>query len=114
VRFRSDNGTFSGEPRENCEACSDFFKDCHPQLDGRVVFYPLAAPYFGELWESGIKLIKYHLRRVIGNQIVTYEELTTILGKIETCLKAAIRPQQRSVRFFRHHNWPFFDQGISV
>ncbi|XP_026467639.1 uncharacterized protein LOC113371215 [Ctenocephalides felis] len=51
-------------------------------------FNPPAAPHFGGLWESNIKSIKAHLYRVIGEQILTYEELNTVLIQIEALLNS--------------------------
>jgi hypothetical protein len=51
-------------------------------------FIPPSAPHFGGLWESGVKLVKTHLKRVIGNHILTYEELYTLLTNIEALLNS--------------------------
>lgn len=51
-------------------------------------FIPPAAPHFGGLWEAGVKSTKYHLKRIIGDGLCTYEELTTILCQIEGCLNS--------------------------
>lgn len=51
-------------------------------------FIPPHAPNFGGLWEAGIKSIKYHMRRVIGDSTLTYEELSTVLAQIEACLNS--------------------------
>ncbi|XP_060518692.1 uncharacterized protein LOC132697296 [Cylas formicarius] len=51
-------------------------------------FIPPSAPHFGGIWESGIKSVKGHLMRVIGSQILTYEELSTILCQIEAVLNS--------------------------
>ena len=42
-------------------------------------FNPPAAPHMGGKWEAVIKLIKFHLRRTIGETLLTFEELTTLL-----------------------------------
>ncbi|XP_047041318.1 uncharacterized protein LOC124645549 [Helicoverpa zea] len=51
-------------------------------------FIPPHAPNFGGLWESGIKSTKYHLKRVIGDSTLTYEEMFTLLAQIEACLNS--------------------------
>ena len=51
-------------------------------------FIPPSAPHFGGLWESGVKSVKFHLRRVIGCTILTFEEYYTILTQIESCLNS--------------------------
>lgn len=51
-------------------------------------FNPPAAPHFGGLWEAVVKSTKHHLRRVIGNTILTYEEMATLLSLIEACLNS--------------------------
>ncbi|XP_059050490.1 uncharacterized protein LOC131845442 [Achroia grisella] len=54
-------------------------------------FIPPHAPNFGGLWERGIRSVKYHLKRIIGNSTLTYEEMATVLIQIEACLNS--RPQ---------------------
>ena len=51
-------------------------------------FIPPSAPHFGGLWESGVKSLKYHLRRVIGGTILNFEEYSTLLSQIEDCLNS--------------------------
>lgn len=51
-------------------------------------FIPPSAPHFGGLWESGVKSVKFHMRRVIGRSILTFEEHYTILTQIEACLNS--------------------------
>jgi len=51
-------------------------------------FNPPAAPHFGGLWEAAVKSTKFHLRRVIGNQLLTFEELTTLSTRIEAILNS--------------------------
>ena len=51
-------------------------------------FIPPYSPSWGCLWEAGVKSLKFHLRRVMGNSILTYEELSTLLIQIEACLNS--------------------------
>ena len=51
-------------------------------------FIPEHAPHFGGLWEAAVKSFKSHLRRVVGNVKLTFEELTTVLSQIEACLNS--------------------------
>ena len=50
------------------------------------LFIPSRSPNFGGLWEAAVKSMKDHLRRVMGNSILTYEEMTTILCQKEQVL----------------------------
>ena len=49
---------------------------------------PPASPHFGGLWESAVKSMKKHLRRIMGKTLFTFEELTTIACQVEACLNS--------------------------
>ena len=51
-------------------------------------FIPERAPNFGALWESAVKSMKTHLRRVISDVRLTFEEFTTILAQVEAVLNS--------------------------
>ena len=51
-------------------------------------FIPPASPHFGGLWEAGVKSVKYHLKRVMSDRVLSYEELSTLLCQIEGCLNS--------------------------
>ncbi|XP_018405479.1 PREDICTED: uncharacterized protein LOC108781862 [Cyphomyrmex costatus] len=51
-------------------------------------FIPPAAPHFGGKWEAAVKSTKHHLRRVIGDSTLTYEELSTLVAQIEAVLNS--------------------------
>ncbi|CAH2227634.1 jg22410 [Pararge aegeria aegeria] len=51
-------------------------------------FNPPSAPHFGGVWEIQIKAAKSHLYRVIGDQVLTFEELTTLFTQIEAVLNS--------------------------
>lgn len=77
----SDNGTnFVGAKSQINELLTDHRIEWH--------MIPPRAPHFGGLWESNIKSMKLHLYRVIGSQLLTYEELLTVLTQVETILNS--------------------------
>lgn len=51
-------------------------------------FIPPAAPHHGGIWEAGVKSVKHHLRRVIGDAKLTYEEMSTLLSQVEAVLNS--------------------------
>ncbi|XP_055716675.1 uncharacterized protein LOC129810293 [Phlebotomus papatasi] len=51
-------------------------------------FQPPYAPHHGGLWEAAVKSFKYHLKRIAGNVIMTFEELSTLLIQIEAVLNS--------------------------
>ena len=67
-------------------------------------FIPEHSPHFGGLWESTVKSVKTHLRRVVGTVKLTFEELTTVFTQIEACLNS------RPLVSINSHN----DDGIEV
>lgn len=88
----SDNGrTFVGAAKElqiflnNNE--SDII-DFATNNSIKFTFIPPYSPHFGGLWEAGVKSCKFHLRRVVGNANLTYEELSTTLAQIEAVLNS--------------------------
>ncbi|XP_076686078.1 uncharacterized protein LOC143378149, partial [Andrena cerasifolii] len=97
--IHSDRGTnFVGaarELRDNLEPLRSTSEVMQAHLLGDGItwrFNPPAAPHFGGIWEAAVKATKHHLRRVVGDQHLTYEEMTTLLAQIEACLNS--RPLQ--------------------
>ena len=86
----SDNGTnFVGASRKLDEDFRKAIQDnvqVAPVLEKEHIhwhFIPPAGPHFGGIWEAGVKSVKYHLKRVIGDSNLTYEEMATWLCQIE-------------------------------
>lgn len=97
--IHSDQGTnFVGAARELRSLLSILNQEegsvrDHLQREGiKWKFNPPTAPHFGGTWKAAVKSLKHHLRRVIGDQRLTFEELTTLLAQIEACLNS--RPLQ--------------------
>ncbi|XP_076301820.1 uncharacterized protein LOC143219898 [Lasioglossum baleicum] len=90
----SDNGTnFVGGCRELSAAYRAAIRNPNflnkTASDGTTWhFIPPSAPHFGGLWEAGVKSVKHHLRRVLGDRMLTFEEFTTLLCAIEACLNS--------------------------
>jgi hypothetical protein len=54
----------------------------------KFVFSPAYAPNFGGLWEAGVKSAKYHIKRILGNTHLTFEELSTLFAHVESILNS--------------------------
>ncbi|XP_045540972.1 uncharacterized protein LOC123722619 [Papilio machaon] len=92
----SDNGTnFVGAAKELEFLFKTTSGGLQPQIAEMIAndgttwhFIPPRAPNFGGLWEAGIKSVKTHLLRVLGNTTLTFEEMITLLAQIEACLNS--------------------------
>ncbi|XP_059048262.1 uncharacterized protein LOC131843606 [Achroia grisella] len=91
----SDCGTnFVGSNRYLNEMYKMFYENRRDISDGLAVrrirweFNPPGSPHFGGIFESGIKSTKYHLKRVVGAQVLTLEEMFTVVTKIEAVLNS--------------------------
>lgn len=92
----SDNGTnFVGAARVLKEEfqifktlqSSEFFKEVN-DLQIEWHFNAPSWPSAGGLWEAAVRSMKSHLKRVIGQQKLTYEQFATLLTQIEACMNS--------------------------
>ncbi len=51
-------------------------------------FSPEHALHFGGLWEAAVESAKLHLKKVIGQQTLNFEEFSTLLCQVESCLNS--------------------------
>lgn len=47
------------------------------------VAFLFPVPHFRGLWETGVKSVKHHLKRILGDKTPSHEELEILLCKIE-------------------------------
>lgn len=93
--IHSDNGTnFVGAAREIQEnliaalnQTNNEFKSFLLEKRKKGSNIPARAPHFGG-WESGVKLIKHHLRRVLGNIRLNFEDFNTVIHEIEAIVNS--------------------------
>lgn len=90
----SDNGTnFVGANRKLQSQFKGYIKDKSVDkfLSSNAIqwkFIPAAAPHFGGLWEAAVQSAKRHLYRVSKGVLLTYDETTTLLCKVEAALNS--------------------------
>ncbi|XP_060868578.1 uncharacterized protein LOC132943558 [Metopolophium dirhodum] len=96
-QIHSDCGTnFKGaanllQPVDQFTHSKEYQNQCQAYLTARNIswhFNPPSAPHFGGLWEAGVKSVKTLLYRILGLQRLTYEELSTLLSRIEATLNS--------------------------
>lgn len=70
---------------------SEYQNNCRKYLSARSIswhFNPPSAPHFGGRWEAGVKSVKTLLYRSIGLHRLSYEELNTLVSRIESTLNS--------------------------
>ena len=94
----SDNGgNFTGAKND----LAGFYSFLRAQKDSQEIQHYLAvhhqvtwhnipprSPHMGGLWEAAVKSMKTHLKRVIGTSKLTFEELNTVITRVEACLNS--------------------------
>lgn len=91
----SDNATnFSGAKRE-LDSLYKILNTNKDKIQNTLVndninwhFIPPRSPHFGGLWEAAVKSLKRHLLRVVGETILSYEVLHTLITEIEAILNS--------------------------
>lgn len=89
----SDNGTnFVGAKNElnqayeiwTNEGIQHFVHEQHTEWH----FIKPNAPHEGGIWEAAVKSMKFHMKRVMGQQRYSLQSLNTLLAGIEACLNS--------------------------
>lgn len=81
VAAAKDVGSFIQQMQE---PLSDFAG----QQSIKFLFIPAYTPHFGGIWEAGVKSAKHHIKRVIGNSHLTFEEILTLFAQVEAILNS--------------------------
>ncbi|GJQ77878.1 hypothetical protein Trydic_g16131 [Trypoxylus dichotomus] len=91
----SDNGTNFVGTNSELSQLKTFFENSEYSIVQSLAtegidwkFIPPSAPLFGGLWEAGVKSTKFHIRRVLANVSITFEELLTVLTQVEGILNS--------------------------
>ncbi|XP_017480697.1 PREDICTED: uncharacterized protein LOC108369976 isoform X2 [Rhagoletis zephyria] len=89
----SDNGTqFVGANRQLQTDLVDWHNTYSKQqlsvAGDRWHFITPSAPHQGGLWEAAVRSAKKHLKRVIGDAVLPFIQLSTLLVRIEACLNS--------------------------
>lgn len=91
----SDNGkNFQGAQSE-LERLGHFLNNNQEKIENlignegvRWSFIPAYSPHFGGIWEAGVKTVKFHLKRVASNVILSFEDFETLLCQIEAIVNS--------------------------
>ncbi|XP_043287492.1 uncharacterized protein [Venturia canescens] len=51
-------------------------------------FMPPHSPNFGGVWEAAVKSFKRHLKRIVGDQLFTFEQLNTFITEVEAIMNS--------------------------
>nr|XP_044248535.1 LOW QUALITY PROTEIN: uncharacterized protein LOC123002433 [Drosophila takahashii] len=92
-QVQSDNGkTFVGAAtllsRDFLQAVKESVTDAYSHQQLNWQFIPPGAPHMGGLWEAGVKSFKTLFYKSTATRKYTFEELSTLLAKIEACLNS--------------------------
>lgn len=85
IACHSDNGTnFTGANNK----IKELAKTTSEKLSFQWYFSPPSGPHFNGLAEAGVKSVKSHILRVVGEQRLSFEEFSTLLCQIESVLNS--------------------------
>nr|XP_012232668.1 PREDICTED: uncharacterized protein LOC105678150 [Linepithema humile] len=97
INIYSDNGTnFKGAQNELHAFYELLTSASHQEAveqhcSGRAIqwhFIPPYSPHLGGIWEAGIKSVKTHLKKILSEALLSFEEMYTVLTQIEAVLNS--------------------------
>ena len=94
--YSDNDGTFRGANKDLLELYQLLKSDKWTAplkaffLENHITWHhiPERAPHFGGLWEAAVKSAKHHLKRIVGEQKLTFEEFTTVSTQVEAYLNS--------------------------
>ncbi|XP_075159812.1 uncharacterized protein LOC142232963 [Haematobia irritans] len=95
-RIYSDNGrNFVGASRSLLREFAQFLQTTSTDISQKYLqhgfewkFIPPHAPHMGGLWEAAVKSFKTHFKKLAGAHRFTFEQLSTVLARIEGILNS--------------------------
>ena len=88
----SDNATyFEGANNEFKKIMTTIQSTLQNYFDKKSIkwhFSTPRAPHMGGFWESGIKQMKYYLKRILEDKLLKFEEMYTLICRIESILNS--------------------------
>ena len=87
-------------------SCSTQIVNTLAQEGTSWIFNPPSAPHFGGIWEAAVKSAKHHMRRVIGEKVLTFSELATFMCRINV-INVNVPPGKRwlLISHLAQHCW---------
>lgn len=92
--FSDNAGNFTNTDKEIQESLDQALLDSDSDLRQTLLknriewsYIPARAPHFGG-WESSVKLVKHHLKRVLGEVHLTFEDFNTLIVEIEAVVNS--------------------------
>ncbi|XP_065370927.1 uncharacterized protein LOC135963081 [Calliphora vicina] len=93
--FSDNTRNFLGASLALRKAHNEFHRTAEKELSEKYnahgfkwSFIPPYAPHMGGLWETAVKCMKSHLKKVTGTLVFTFEEFATVLIRIEAVLNS--------------------------
>lgn len=91
----SDNGTNFTKTNKDLKDLYTFLNNNQSDITSDLTkqsikwhFIPPRSPHIGGLWEAAVKSTKTHLKRILNQQLLTYEHFNTLIIQIESCLNS--------------------------